>query len=351
MNNRLIIADIKSNNNNGICTGHYYAFAANYQNIFRTRCEVKIASGPIYRKKFKGEDMIMLPCDYIVGDSKFKNIIRMLHNGWNLFALTKKDDVIILQQSQPAMILFTLLLTCFGRRNIYQVQYSSEPMRRFYYRIMFYLKRKYFKGILCPNDEVGRAYGIPYLVLPDYIYIGTYASDWLSYDSKKYDFCSVGRITGGKGISETVSVMAGKPYSMIIAGQAQDTKEESTIKKYIMGCSNIDLKMKYITDDKYKEYISSSRYSILNYQEEYSDHSSGVVFDFLFNGVPVIARRCKSLQFIEDNHLGLLYDNIQDVDFSSLLNNDFYVGYINSIKNYCDSFRKHINNLTEFLEI
>lgn len=351
MSKRLIIADIKSNNNHGICTGHYYAFATNYQNIFGTRCEVKIASGPIYRKKFKENDMIMLPYDYIVGDLKLKNIWRMLCNGWRLFRQTRKDDVIILQQSQPAMILFTLLFTCFGKRNIYQVQYSSEPMRRFYYRMMFYLKGKCLKGTLCPNDEVGKAYGIPYLVLPDYIYMDTCTSEVLSYDNKKYDFCSVGRITSGKGVSETVSVMAGKPYSVIIAGQAQDSKEENAIKKYMEGCSNIDLKMEYITDDEYEEYIGNSRYSILNYNEEYSEHSSGVVFDFLFKGVPVIARRCKNLQFIEDYHLGLLYDNIQNVDFSFLLNKELYAKYVDSIKDYCDSFRQHVNNLAIFLKI
>lgn len=43
------------------------------------------------------------------------------------------------------------------------------------------------------------------------------------------------------------------------------------------------------------KYLEASKYAILNYSGEYSNRSSGVVFDTLFNGVPVIGKKCQYL--------------------------------------------------------
>ena len=63
---RLIIADVKSNNNKGYCTGHYFALAQNYINLYQNICPVLIGGGPIYKTNFRKKDLFMLPYDCLL---------------------------------------------------------------------------------------------------------------------------------------------------------------------------------------------------------------------------------------------------------------------------------------------
>lgn len=351
MAKRLIIADLKSNNNHGICTGHYYALASNYKEVFSDICEVKIASGPIYLKKFKIDDMLMLPCDYVVGYSKLRNTLRMIRNGWSLFSQVTPDDVVVVQQSQPAMILFTLLLTCFRKQGFYMIQYSGEPADRLYYRIMLSLKKRYIKGVICPNDTVGKAFGLPYISVPDYIYCSKNTLKQIPFAEKKYDFCSIGRIEKDKGVSACANTLVGKGIVYLIAGVPQDANEEIVIKTKAAEDSNIIADLSYLTEEKYKEYIANSRYCLLNYCGSYANRSSGVVLDTIFSGIPVVGSRCKALQFVEDLNLGVLFDDVNTFDFAQLLDETKYNRFISSIDNFKKSFVLHKQNLCKFLNL
>jgi len=349
---RLVVADLKSNNNSGVCTGHYYALAANYQDFFGSLSDVKIAGGPIYLKRFKRDDILLLPNDFIAGQSKMKNFFRMLGNAKTLFRHVGKDDVVVIQQSQPAMILLVLLLTYFGNTNLYQIQYSDEPMRRPLFRFAMCFFRSKLRGLICPNDSVGKAYGVPYIAVPDYLYVERESFERVSgYAKKKYDFAIVGRIAEDKGVAEAVRAFVGKSCSLIVAGQAQIKSEEESVKKSASESSNIQIKLDYISDCEYDEYICESRYCILNYQGSYAERSSGVVLDTLFRGVPVVGKRCRALQFIEDYGLGVLYDNVNDLDFSQLLDESFYNKCVKSISVYQNHMKQLSERLLDFLRL
>ena len=58
---RIIIADVKSFNRNGKSTGHYFSVADNYLDIFKNRCDVIVAGGPLYKKKYN--KLLQLPFD------------------------------------------------------------------------------------------------------------------------------------------------------------------------------------------------------------------------------------------------------------------------------------------------
>ena len=330
---RVIIADLKSNNNHGICTGHYYALAANYREVFGPYCDVKIAGGPIYLKRFSESEMILLPYDFIAGESKIKNFFRMLFNARKLFKQVDKDDAVIIQQSQPAMILLVLFLTYFGHSNVFQIYYSEEPMRRFSFRLLMVFARKRMKGVICPNECVGNAFGVPYVSVPDYIYINKSEAQ-CCYSEKKYDFAIVGRIAKDKGVAEAVKTLAGRGCSLLVAGVPQDEEEEAIIREFASKCSNVELKLEYISDDDYDKYINASRYCILNYQGSYAERSSGVVLDTIFRNVPVVGRKCRALQVVERDNVGALYDDIASFDFSSLLNERIYESFLKSIRSY-----------------
>lgn len=348
---RLIIADLKSNNNHGICTGHYFALAKNYQDAFSDVADVKIASGPMYLQKFKREEMILLPCDFVAVESKIKNVWRMIRNGWALFQQVKEDDIIVIQQSQPAIILLTIILTCFRKNGVYQIQYSEEPMKRLYYRFFFWLKRKYIKGTLCPNETVGKVYGVPYLVVPDYLYVEKNNVKSKSNVEKKYDFCSVGRIEPDKGVADAVKALSGKPVRYLVAGVPQDEHEESTIRSVAAQNGNIILDLSYISDEKYTQYLQESRYCILNYRGSYSERSSGVVLDTLFAGVPVIGSKCDALKFVEEQNLGILYDDMNDIDWDVLSDKEKYEGFLQSIDAYRNKFKDYRLAMLKFLKL
>lgn len=73
----LIIADIKSFNNNGKSTGHYFSVAKNYLDLYSNICNVKIAGGPIYNRHFKNNELFNLPYET-------KSTNNKIINKWNV---------------------------------------------------------------------------------------------------------------------------------------------------------------------------------------------------------------------------------------------------------------------------
>ena len=60
MAKRIIVADICSMVIDGNAVGHYFTVAQNYLDLFKSACNVKIAGGPVYKDKFKEEDLLWL---------------------------------------------------------------------------------------------------------------------------------------------------------------------------------------------------------------------------------------------------------------------------------------------------
>lgn len=351
MNLKLYIADLRSNNNNGICTGHFFAVAENYEQMFKDVCSVKIAGGPIYEKHFSKEKLFLLPCDSICNESKIKNVFRTVRNAWHLFRHVKSNDVVVIQQSVPAMLLFSVLLTYFGSSNVFMIQYNKEPMNRLYFRVMMMLARNRIKGVICPNDSVGIAYKRPFLTVPDYVYSSKVERFKVPCSLKKYDFCIVGRLNKDKGIIEVINHFKGKKYSVIIAGSPNNDSFKRDIVKAKENYDNIELQLRYISDDEYKSFLLSSRYCILNYQGDYANRSSGVVFDTIFSGVPVIGRKCEALQFVQQEQVGFLYTDINDLDPEKIMNSAVYDDFLKKIDSYRQSHAQHKERLQNFLHL
>lgn len=205
-------------------------------------------------------------------------------------------------------------------------------------------------GIICPNDEVGKAFGRPYCVVPDYIYTGEDKKCPVDYKSKTYDFCIVGRLNKDKGVVESARRLNGTKYKVLIAGQANDSYSEE-LKKACHGCDNIDLRLGYVSDEDYKRYINESRYCILNYQGEYSNRSSGVVFDIIFSGVPVVGNSCKALQFVKDYEIGHIYDNIDELSAEGLFDEKKYEIYLDNICKYRQLHSEYYKKLSTFVGV
>lgn len=346
---RVIIADIKSNNNRGKCTGHFFALAKNYKAVLSADFNVMIAGGPIYNNEFPTSELLQLPYDGYVDTPFLKLLWHMVRNCIVLSQKTSKDDIIILQQSMPTMILLAIFLGFWGKANIFQIQYSENPMKRRSYRLLHALSRFKIKGTICPTSTVGNAYKYPYVVVPDYFYSKEIKVCDIPFSKKKYDFGIIGRINKNKGVIEACQFLKNTDFSAIIAGNP-DSSIEGELRSTCAGASNIRLHLGYLSDAEYYSYLNDCRYCLLNYHGEYSEKSSGVVLDTLLRGIPVVGHKCRALQFVEDERLGLLFEKIDKFPFSSLFEESNYNFFCQNTILYRKTNIEQIEKLITFLK-
>lgn len=345
MKQKLIIADIRSNSVQGKSTGHYIPVARNFQEMFQSS-QCKVAGGPVYKQYFLDEDLICLPYN-ISGTTlcdkwhTMKNCIRLFNEG--------RDKIIVLQQSSAVTSFIGIVLFYHLRSKLLMIQYSTTGINSLLKRMLYRMAKNKIDGVICPNKEVGEAYGLPYCVVPDYIYIKKEMDCILPFSERLYDLCVVGRISPEKGVVEVAQNLKNTKYKIVIAGRPQTQELYDELIYICSNANNIELHLGYIEDKDYDYYIRQSRYSILNYTEEYSVRSSGVVFDMIFRNTPVIARRCKSLQFIEDENMGVVYDTLEAIKLDLLFNEVWYQEKLTGIVIYKQKHQKYIQLLREFI--
>jgi len=156
-------------------------------------------------------------------------------------------------------------------------------------------------------------------------------------DGKKYDFSMVGLFTEDKGTVEAVSKLAGTNVKVLVAGRPDTQDIEDRLKEVCASCENVQLELGYVSEERYDSIIRCSHYCVLNYTDAYSTHSSGVVFDILYRGTPIVGRICESLRFVAENNLGFVYNSIGEVDFSRLLDASKEEGYLSHIRAYLEN--------------
>lgn len=348
----LIIADIRSNNNKGICTGHYISIAKMYKKIFADYAQVKVAGGPIYNKYIEKNDLIQLPYDvYPTGQSILIGKIKTLFNCWSLFRKVPKGSIIVLQQCSDVPSHFFTSMFYRGGSKLYMIRYNDDGVSNSLKKIIYSFVKNKIDGIICPNNRVGNSYLVPYIVVPDYIYSGDPFVKVKKYEDHIYDFCIVGRLNKDKGCLESIQKLSTTNFKVLVAGQAESDSYAQQIQHICSKSNNIDLHLGYLSETDYNNYIKNSRFCLLNYQGEYSSRSSGVVYDTIFMGTPVIGNRCPALQFVEDYKIGKLYESINTFNFSTILNDIIYSNYIENIANYRLQHKKYKDYLSEFLTL
>lgn len=346
---RIIIADIGSVNESGVSIGHYMSVASNYVELFQDTYKVIVAGGPIYKNKFS-ENLLRLNYDTVIGKPIIFNKFKQILNLRQLFNECKNDDIIVLQSIAVATSYFGIMLFQHKNNKLFMIQYNTFGMSGGIKRILYFLARRKIEGIICPSDEIGKAYGIPYCVVPDYICPKKISDNMnLNYkNEKRYDFGIVGIISKDKGVTEVIKRLKNTQYKILISGKPQNKEIEKELREDLKNVCNIDMRLGYLSEKEYDINIKSCRYCILNYSDAYSQHSSGVVFDIIFRGVPVIGRKCKSLEFIQIYRLGELFDNINKWKPESLFDKNNYLELTQNIYNYCNTQIEYVNKIKQF---
>lgn len=348
---KLIIADVKSNNNKGKSVGHYFSIAQNFLDLYGRTIPTLVAGGPVFNQRFTDSEMFHLPFDSITGKTSLQNKRKTLLNCRYLFRKTNKEDVIVFQHSGAVTTFLGIALFARKQNNVYVIQYDTDALSNPLKRLIFKFAKKKIKGILCPNERIGDAYGINYCCVTDYIYPNfDKQMEFRLLKDKPYDFSIVGSISPDKGTVEAARALSKTNFKVLIAGKANQEESELLI-AISKKAANIELHLGYVSDEDYKKYISLAKYSILNYKGVYSERSSGVVLDILFSGIPVVGRKCNALSFIEKEKVGMLYDDISHFDFSSVLNESTYKERQVKLSQFLTKQEKYWNKVVNFLEI
>lgn len=351
MQKRLIIADIKSPRFKGTSTGHYFAVAQNYYGLFSHCTETLIAGGPVYETRFHSEQLLRLPYDcLLMAEPGWKRKWKYLMNARALFRQTKGDTLVV-QQGGVLSSFIVILLFYHCKSRLFLIQYSKEGVDSPAKRLLFRLVRKKIDGIVCPNEMVGEAYGLPYCIVPDYIYLPGNESPDVPYAEKKYDVCFVGRIEEEKGVLSVARKLAGSSYMMLIAGKVSSELLAEQLRQIADSCQNIELHIGYVSESDYYAYIRNSRFCILNYQGEYSRRSSGVVLDTIFNNVPIIGKECRALNFIRDFGCGYIYSDLETLSLKQIMTEENYRMYLANIELYKQKHAEYAEKLKRFLGV
>lgn len=347
---RLIIADVKSVNNNGKSSGHYFSLAENYLELFRDVADVKIGGGPIYKTRFKEEDLFTLPHDCKNGEPKWKQVWQTLLNCRYLFKHTTQNDVIVMQHAAAATFMIGIMLFAHKKNNIYVITYDKNSINNAIKRLVYSFTRKHIKGFITSNEEVARAFQRPYCLVTDYIFSGDVDKlPNIPYKDKKYDFVMVGTIWPDKGVLEAAQHLANTHYKVLIAGRPAFEWLGNEIKVVCDKADNIELHLGFVSDEDFNDYIDNARYSLLNYQGTYAERSSGVVLDALFRGVPVVGHRSHANYLVEEKKLGYIYDRIDDFNPSSVINETTYNMYHQNVIAFLKGNIQYKESIIRFL--
>jgi len=343
---KLYIADIRGHVVDGRINGHIIPVARNYKEILCHDYDVIIAAGPALLNSFKKEECLVLP--YNVNDTKLKDKFLTFIN-FIVLLLNAKGSPIIMQQSTTITTFISIILFYWWTSPLYMIMYNTESINTWWKRIIYNLARCKIKKILCPTDRIGKAYGKKYCVVPDFFYT---KKDIIipPYEERIWDICIVGSLREDKGIVEAAKYLANSNINLLVAGKIRNMKLEKPLKYVVSSCSNIDLRIGFVNDEDYRKYIQKSKFCMLNYCGTYFDRSSGVVLDALYNGTPIIGNRCEALKVVEDYNLGILYDDIRDLDISKGHLFDNYYALLSNIRVFLADQKKYNEKIMEFIQ-
>jgi len=104
---RIIIADVKSVNQEGKSPGHYFTVARNYQELFEGLCEVKVLGGPVYKSVFPKASILKYdtkPDEPVIIQKK-----HIISNCNEMFKSMAQDDVLVIQSNAVISVYVALL--------------------------------------------------------------------------------------------------------------------------------------------------------------------------------------------------------------------------------------------------
>lgn len=313
MGKKIIIADcncLVGKDNNPI--GHYLAFFKNTITVLGKHCDIKVACSAEYAKELDCEKIILkgLNCDIKRG---FIDRLIRIKNEFISFKNVLKEtaDVIIFQAggfaTQCVALLATNKKTIKGKKIIIVVYYDIFK-RKYKFKsvinsVLYWLVKEKINGIITGIDEVGRSFKKEYIVITDHF---GREPKRPSNTNKMYDIGMFGLMSQEKNVEEVIDAFKNTGKKIYIAGYFKEVKYYNYIIEKAENEKNIIIINRYLDEKEYNEEILKCKYIVLPYKLDFK-RSSGVLFDALFLGVPVIVGNMEYFNFIREKNLGYQY--------------------------------------------
>ena len=274
--------------------------------------------------------------------NKLRNIVNI-----RFLIKAAQGETIVFQSSALTMVYLGVLIWARHGTRIFVIQYSSKHGggNSLAARFLYWLAKRKITGTICPSNDVGKALGIQYCVVPDYILSETRSI--IGVKHIVHDFAIVGILNRSKGILAAVRFFAGKKCRVIVAGRCDDKYLVDEIESVVGSCTNIKFVPGYLPEKTLDDILLCSSYVVLNYSDDYSEHSSGIVYDALAHGCPILGRHCKGLNFAEDEGLGFFYNRLEEIDTERVLDAKRIDRYVRNISTYINGqalIAKKLNN-------
>ena len=311
--------------------------------------KVVVAGGPVYSSYTGNKELLKYDVDLReldVTGTKLKAKIKEVLNG--IQVLKKHENSVIIFQDYSNTSLFLSICLQKTKSPVYIIQYKCE-INSGVNALLYKLAKKRIAGVLCTKKEVGEKYDIPYLVTPDYIYTDTKKVEKES-EEYSYDFGIFGIIRKGKDVVGVAKRFVGIERTLLIAGSIQDEDMRKDLENLAKENKNIVVINRYLSEEEYNHMISATRCMILPYVDEYyNESSSGVVYDALFEKKPVITRNYEIFDFVRAYKVGILYNSLNDVDFSEVMNESEFLICKDNIQSYLSDNQAYAQRLKEFV--
>lgn len=337
MKKLLIIDPLNLHNDKGNIIGHTMQLSKDYFDLFSDYFEVTVAGKYEYEYNSKFKDsFIKLPFGIKFGKKgffsraidKFKisfNIVKALNNNFDYYIL----------HSCSKLSLF-LSLPFLPKKKLFIIDYSISSNKT-----LSLFKNK-IAGIL--TTQYQNQYGVlKCFLIRDYYF--NKSNYYNRKTSIRYDFSCVGNISKGKMIEDVVTKFRNTDYKVIISGLFEDKVRLKELQN--LATDNIIINDEFLSNAKYNNIIRDSRFLILPYNNNYNTHTSGVIYDAIFNRTPSVGTNVTALNIIKEINVGVCYNSILDINLNEL--NENYHHFLSNINKYIDNDHLQFEELVSFI--
>lgn len=340
--------------------GHSCYLFRNYSRVLKRCFEVTIAASREYCDSLQDLDLKFLVLPFASSHpakckiSRWRNLVKAMIN--SLYVSMYRYKVILIQDPNSLLPVVPIVLLT-RRKKVFIIFYTDvinrgSALSRYFKKKLVRILAPRISGVISGSKMVVdafKSFGIRAFLVPDYLPPDDYNGNFKSFSERKIDFTVLGTMTEGKDLEDVVKTFNATNYKVIIAGRFDDKNRYLRLKK--SASSNIKMFDKYLDYDIYIRLLRNSKYIVLPYSKD-TDKSSGVLYDALYAGTPVVYKGNVLRDIIVENKLGIVYNtSLKEVKIEQLINQDTYLEFLRNIESYVEKlsgFCKDLCNL--FLE-
>lgn len=327
---KLIIADYIGNSIKDKAIGHPKIILDQMKAVFNeTQFDYQFFVSRPYIFYLKGERFKEIPFSINVDTNKnlisrVLNIIKKVINLWVI--LKAKTDSVLLYNIDKTLYLFLYLFGKRRQQKLIVISFMDFSEKSSPLALYFYTKAKSYIDVELNSYDLNSAY-----YLPDYYYKG----NSYTLNKKNESIVVIGTMTKEKQLDVVCNSI--NAVHLDVIGKFYDRDYFEMLYERFGSKSNIEIKDVYLSDEEYIKTIQSHKYLLIsNVIDHYSNRTSGVFFDAIFNdAIPIVPKSDYFIKFTQEC-ICMFYDSIDEVE--KILEEEDSKRVLQNIQNFKNKF-------------